>query len=194
MLTFFSDRLIAVTENKREPRNGEIIMATDEHDYCGCEICAGGVDAFHARVERDMRDFGISVISVGPSENSPTFTYSVGFFQIYQPDVIIFGLSPLIATALLNDLYSKVSAGEIRVRDWLVDTSLANLPMTFRRADPDKIDEWMTATFAWSRKKLGRDPECYVMVWPDREGKFPWDAGFDERFRGIQPDVWSSLS
>lgn len=162
------------------------------HDEIECEVCSGGMEAFQAKVERDMRDYGISVIGVARSSDSPTFTYSVGFFQIDSPEVIIFGLDPRIATTLLNDLYSKVVEGKIKPRDWLVDTTLANLPVTFRRADPDVIDEWMTAAFAWSRKKTRRDPECLVMVWPDREGKFPWDPGFDTKFEGVQPQVWAS--
>lgn len=33
------------------------------------------------------------------------------------------------------------------------------------------------------------DFKAVQLFWPDRSGKFPWEEGFDESFRRIQPDL-----
>lgn len=165
-----------------------------DHDFCECAVCVGGIEAFDAKVERDMADGGISIVGVAPSAETPTFTYTVGFFQTENPEIIIFGLSPPIAATLLNDLADKIKSGVIAPRDWLVDDTLASMPLTFRAVDFERASEFITVARAKAREKTGAEPACLMIVWPDAEGRFPWDSGFDERFRGIQPDIWRSVS
>jgi len=35
----------------------------------------------------------------------------------------------------------------------------------------------------------GDDFPCLQIVWPDRAGRFPWEADFDAQFEGNQPDL-----
>ena len=42
----------------------------------------------------------------------------------------------------------------------------------------------------WSRWfYAGDDFPCQQIVWPDRAGLFPWEAGFDPTFANKQPDL-----
>jgi hypothetical protein len=42
----------------------------------------------------------------------------------------------------------------------------------------------------WSRWfYAGDDFPCLQIVWPDREGLFPWEDGFDQTFKGKQIDL-----
>ena len=44
--------------------------------------------------------------------------------------------------------------------------------------------------FGWNRWfYAGDDFPCLQLIWPDRNGVFPWEKGFDETFREDQPDL-----
>jgi hypothetical protein len=42
----------------------------------------------------------------------------------------------------------------------------------------------------WSRWFYGGDAfPCLQIVWSDRDGRFPWQSGFDPALAGLQPDL-----
>ena len=123
---------------------------------------------------------------MGDAEHQP-FIYSTGWWKsANHPEIIVFGLRSETASAILWDLYREVVAGDPLPIATRTDRAFARLPAYLlpvnRRFYPDYL--------GWSRWFYGNDDwPCLHLVWPDREGRFPWEDGVSPDFARIQPDL-----
>jgi len=133
-------------------------------------------DVLH-RQDEHIKQVGWAVTAVLPTDDDPAapFAYTVGLTELGFPDLVIAGLSPQIAQALLNDLAGRVHdrttrfAHGQRIDDLLVgyDAVIVDGPAT----------EALYPGTAYAR--YGRDlVRLQQIVWPDRHGRFPWDPGY----------------
>jgi hypothetical protein len=120
---------------------------------------------------------GWAVTMVLPTADDPgvAFAYTVGLTARGFPELVIAGLPPDIAHALLNDLASRVydwaarfSHGQ-RIGDLLVgyDAVIVDGPAT----------EALYPGAAYARYGTGR-VRLRQVVWPDPRGRFPWEPGY----------------
>ncbi|AJF08283.1 hypothetical protein GSUB_17560 (plasmid) [Geoalkalibacter subterraneus] len=137
------------------------------------------------KIVSDIENVGWSVIGVfGDIEkNEPPFSYSVGFSRMGKPEIIVVGLPLEIAQSIINEIGQRFKktgvfpvAGDIR-------DDLANLPCTFIALSEQAVKERLRAATALMDPPV----EALQLIWPDRQGKFPWDEGFDESMRAAQP-------
>lgn len=110
------------------------------------------------------------------SENTPTYTYTVGISPKFGFELIIMGPRYQIAGYILNEIVTRhLAAGkklEMNVpQDWV-----GNMPAIFRECDPKKVRELGNQAFEYYGKE---DIKFIQIVIPDREGRFPEDAGYD---------------
>ena len=120
---------------------------------------------------------GWAVTMVVPTSTDPgaPFAYTVGLTARTQPELVIAGLDPLIAQTLLNDLAARVIEQHMQLahgqhlHDLIAgyDAVLVDGPVT---------DDLYPGT------AIGRYGADHVrlrqIVWPDRDGRFPWDPGY----------------
>lgn len=130
---------------------------------------------------------GWYVIKVGAGAEAAAFAYSLGLFKTFgQPEVILFGLDLDTMHTLINDVGEAVRKGRRFAAGDSCDELLDGYTCTFRSVSPAHLRDNMTYT-QWF---YGHDEFPAVqLVWPDRNGKFPWDDGFDDRYRAAQPDL-----
>jgi hypothetical protein len=129
---------------------------------------------------------------VAPVEDPPTpgYTYSIGFEDSFgYPDLVIFGLAPVASRGLLEMVATHLEAGgEIPVGVFvgLLDNDLpaAVLPIQM----PDHADLFAGAQAFYDRD----DFRIRQFIWPDKQGKLPWDQGYDERLLLAQPVIAST--
>ena len=136
---------------------------------------------------RILEDQGWYVIKVGAGEGEPAFAYSLGLFEnLGQPEVILFGLDLDTMHTLINDVGELArKRGCFRNGD-TSDELLEGYTCGFRHVTLENLRNRMTYT-QWY---YGHDEFPAVqLVWPDMSGKLPWELGFDERYRGDQPDL-----
>jgi len=121
--------------------------------------------------------YGWAVTAVLPTPTDPCtpFAYTVGLTARTQPELVIAGLDPLIAQALLDDLAARVLEH---------DTQLAHgqhLPDLIAGYDAVLVDGPVTDDL-YPGTAIGRYGADRVrlrqIVWPDRDGRFPWDPGY----------------
>jgi Domain of unknown function (DUF4262) len=121
--------------------------------------------------------YGWAVTAVLPTPTDPCtpFAYTVGLTERAQPELVIAGLDPLIAQALLNDLAQRVidhsaqlTHGQ-RLTDLIAgyDAALVDGPIT-----QDLYPGTAIGRYGADRVALRQ------IVWPDRDGRFPWDPGY----------------
>lgn len=134
-----------------------------------------------------LREHGWFRTGVHADDDGPGFSYSTGFWvTLRQPEIIIFDLRDDIAHDVLWDLFRSAKEGEALPPGTRTDRVFANLSAyAFPLAKRHYANH-----LGWSRWFYGGDDfPCLQIVWPDRAGIFPWEAGFDLTFANKQPDL-----
>lgn len=123
--------------------------------------------------------YGMSVIGVG---DNPSFTYTIGLFERFGFELITVGLNPNTARMIFNHIHhslkegfkielSKIYAGE--------ENPWANLPMKFELANHrNMFDKYAVQAWGW----WDREIPIYQMVFSDRDGLLPGQAGYDHAY------------
>jgi hypothetical protein len=155
---------------------------------------------------------GFALRHVLASENMPAFSYTVGLHVpgSQKPELFLSGLSIPFCVHWLLDLGFRVQgppplatrqrmAREQHVPlETLVfppegqlflpgvrynDLAGNDLPLCFGEVERRFSDEFFGQAIAFHRT---RDFPVLQIVWTDRQGRFPWDDGFEPRFEGKQ--------
>ena len=128
--------------------------------------------------------FGTHVFSEG---DSLAFSYTTGLWLREQaPELVVFSLDQNIAHQILCDIVNDLRNGKAFPRGAYVPDIFANggayfFPVAKRH---------YRLHFGWSRWFYDGDEfPCLQLVWPDREGRFPWQDGVAEGYRELQPDL-----
>ena len=139
------------------------------------------------RVIDDVEKYGWHCLKVGGE--APEFAYSVGLWKsMNMPEIIMFGLPLDHSHAMLGNVVDVVRAGASIFDGARLADVMNNFDVAVRSVHPSHIGDHFG--FArWFKRIEGRseDVEAFQVFWPDREGRFPWEADFDKYFDGMQP-------
>ena len=153
-----------------------------------------GLDAPNESLEQDeqvfvakVREHGWLRTSVLEDDSGPGFSYTTGFFvSNRQPELIIFGMKHEIAHDIFWDLYREGKANRSLPAAMRTNAVFANLPAYVFSVAKRFYSDYL----GWSRWFYGGDAfPCLQIVWPDREGVFPWEDGFNTDLYDLQPDL-----
>jgi hypothetical protein len=134
-----------------------------------------------------IREHGWFRTTVHADEGGPGFSYSTGFWlSAHHPELVMFGLKTDIAHDVFWGLFRGAKQGRELVPGRRTQDAFAHLPAyAFSVSSRCYADH-----LGWSRWfYCGDEFPCLQIVWPDRAGVFPWEAGFDPEFRADQPDL-----
>jgi len=134
------------------------------------------MSAFRENLEKNIKEFGHFVIgtATGPDDNIP-MSYTVGLSDDgTTPELIVFGLPPKIAVALLNDAANLLKADALPL-DTPVE-HLANLPIVFKAVSSEVVSDYILQANGRAKRNI----PALQMVLPDTNGLFPWESGYDE--------------
>jgi len=133
----------------------------------------------------DVEEFGLHIVSVPEDGQAPGFSFSIGMWESFDhPEVVVFGLPDEVAVELLNGVADEVSEGKTFPAGTKHDGLLQDYPVQFVEVPNAAVREFL-ATAVWAYD--GADFPAVQLVWPDKQGRWPWDAGVREGFRGMQP-------
>jgi hypothetical protein len=140
-------------------------------------------------MEADIAEYGWHCLHVLPreGEDHTPFTYSIPVTEtLRHPEIAIFGLSRETAHAILADCANDIRAGTRYVTDKpLAGVLGGDVRVIFKCVRKDRMREYFgTAT----RHYKGTDFEVWVMFWPSKDGRFPWE-GFDTPLQAEALDV-----
>jgi hypothetical protein len=146
----------------------------------------------HGAIER----CGFFVMAVGSTPMVPSWAYTIGLLERGHPELVTVGLSSTSAHRFLSRAYDDLTAGvpldigRAHRRMWEADgialaVSFVNVPdLQWHR--PSTLLNCLLAYYD-GRGGFPCEPRVCQLVWPDMEGRLPWDAGFDESMRIYQP-------
>jgi len=152
------------------------------------------LDASEANLDSDeqtfvakVREHGWFRMSVAGDSEGPGFSYTTGFWvSARQPEVILFGLKSETAHDVFWDLFRDAEGNKSLVPGRATQEVFGNQPAYVFPVAKRFYAEYL----GWSRWFYGSDDfPCFQIVWPDRNGVFPWQPGFDPQFFGSQPDL-----
>jgi len=142
-------------------------------------------DRVDRHVLEDVEKHGWSDMHIFPVEGSEgePWNYSVGLTQSCDhPELCIVGMRQDQAHQILWSAVTLIKDGAKLEPDTYVDRVIEQFPMAVLEvADVHRYDY----PLSMATRLYGEVP-ANQLVWPDEEGKFPWQQGFDERYREQQ--------
>jgi hypothetical protein len=140
-------------------------------------------DDHDLKILGDIERVGWSVIGIEEDDNGPGYCFSLGIYHtLGHPEILLMGLKPVIAARLINDMGDAVRAGR-RFEPGCQDEDLASFPLHFIAVDRALYRKYVGYA-RWLYR--GSDFPLLQCVWPDKQGVFPWQEGFDARFFQVQ--------
>lgn len=144
-------------------------------------------DISEQKVIDDIAKFGWHCVNILPEGSAVAYSFTVGMFHTYQyPELIIFGLPADIAHEILSVA---------------VDTIQRKKPIDLSRPT-DELLEGYSCCFVEVPTSQYRDHvgfcrwyyegngfPLYQIVWPSREGIFPWHPEASSEFKETQPVI-----
>lgn len=144
-------------------------------------------DEVEARVRSDIERHGWHVVIVPPEADAPGWAHSIGLWERFgHPELIVFGSEPRQLAALVNALGERVRAGRRFAAGDCDPGMLQELPFAFREV----AARW-TQVFLGNAAWHYRDERFPALqgFWPDRAGRFPWDADCAADVASEQPQL-----
>jgi hypothetical protein len=139
------------------------------------------------RVAHDIARHGWHVVLIPPEADSPGWAHSIGLWQRFEhPELLVFGSEPRQLGALVNALGERVRGGRRFAADSEDAGVLEDLPFAFRAVAPRWTNVFL-GNAAWHYRSE-RFPVLQGF-WPDREGRFPWDAACAAEVAAEQPQL-----
>ena len=137
------------------------------------------------KCEADIQQYGLHVLKVAGDNEWPDFAYSIGLFDSFEhPEVIILGLPGDVAHRILNGLADILRSGKRFADGDESDDLLEGYPCRFLAVPPEQV----VAHFGWAMWYYdGRAFPTLQLVYPDREGHWPWDGHVSSGFLAQQP-------
>lgn len=138
------------------------------------------VAAQNRGIADNIRNYGWHCLHVFPTEeDQDKFSYSIGFAESYgAPEILIFGLERDKAHALLNECANLLKAGHVIQTDVEDSNVLAGgYNVVFKPVRSDCFGEYLGTA---GRYYQDRPFKAVVMFIPDRDHRFPWQAGYDD--------------
>ncbi len=119
---------------------------------------------------------------------TPAYAYSIGMpAAVGFPDVAVFGLTPVAANGLVTLVADACRGGtQIPLGVELVGLLDNELRCCFAPIDTAEHAALFATAAAWYR---GEPFEIVQLLFPDRNGFLPYEAGYEQRMRFAQPIV-----
>jgi hypothetical protein len=140
-------------------------------------------------IEQSVRTHGWHFIAVEPDEDTPPFSYTIGFAHTFaHPEVMIFGLDGRLAHSIASDMASRLKEGHPFSAGHTYSGLLDGYDVAVRPVHPTQHLLHLGYAIAFYRRLQKRDLLTAIQVfWPDKAGKFPFELECDPRAAARQP-------
>jgi hypothetical protein len=118
------------------------------------------------------------------------WSYTIGLVERGHPEVVTFGLPPNAAVAILNWVHDRDVAGR-RIEPGTIERyngvpiTLVPAPVQWMMSDDDPMGQWF-AHYGVGRPTI-EPPPLLQLVWADRHGVLPGQAGCERAIEERQP-------
>jgi hypothetical protein len=151
-----------------------------------------GLDDHDRKLLSDVDRVGWHLVMIPEEDEAPGWAFSVGLFKSFgHPEVVVFGLPLELGGRVVNGIGAHIKAGSVFAAESEYPGILEGVLCTFRPVDR-----------RWYRPFIGyatwyyRDGDFPVLqcLWPDKQQRYPWDAGFKPAWLWAQPLLYETES
>jgi hypothetical protein len=125
------------------------------------------------RVTANIHRYGWHVAMNYGDDRSAPFAYSVGAASLGLPELIVAGIDPATGAQLINAVLARGRTEGLP--EGVAMAGLANHPLILKALTSDQAQRWLPMADAHHQ---GRPFAAMQMVYPDPDGRFPWDPGY----------------
>ncbi|MBW8813302.1 MAG: DUF4262 domain-containing protein [Caulobacterales bacterium] len=133
---------------------------------------------------------------VGDYRTGPAWGYTIGFDEtLNQPEVIVFDVPSRSAAVLFEKVFKELRAGLLILEDGMIWPPGEPHACVWRKVHPSHIDceeGWFTLALHRRARVTGKrfGLEAFQFVLSDNDGRLPWEVGYDEALRALQPALY----
>lgn len=145
------------------------------------------MNRIQAMLAKVIREHGMAIQFVFATEEEPgpNFAYTIGMTDIGAPELIVFGFPQQLAGGVMNHLFNEMRTCQLQ-RDLDKVEDLLSVPLLLESIDSDVASEFTVQAEVYYEQR-GRKPVYKQMLWPDEQGIYPNQKGFDKALREVQP-------
>lgn len=126
----------------------------------------------------------------GGDSEGPAFAYTVGLFGLGHPELLIFGVYPEDALAVLNDLGERIMAGANLLPGQLITFDQWPHRVVAEEV-PNPGDIVFTANRFYQRPDEASVP-VLQLSYDDNAGRFPWEEEYSDPERQPRPGAFTA--
>jgi hypothetical protein len=145
------------------------------------------MNAYERTVLANVEKFGWHCTSVAPrsGEVGESFSYTVGLSQTFDStELMVFGLASDVAHSIFSIFVDRLREGRPIPLDAPSDDLLKDYPCVFVPVPRPRYNDYVfSALWFYAEQEF----QLHQLVYPDREGRFPWHAAAASDFRHQQP-------
>ena len=142
-------------------------------------------DDFDRKLLADIARVGWAVLGIPEDDEGPGYAFSIGLYRTFaHPEVILIGLPWEVSHRFTNAIGAAVRTGERYEAGREYDHLAEGYPSAFVAVDRSHYKQYL-GTAGWFYR--GWDFPVIQMVYPDRDGAYPWDAGSTPGYWRRQP-------
>lgn len=148
-----------------------------------------GEDDSERKVLDDIENFGWHCVHIQAEADLVEYSFTIGLFQSFKhPELIIFGLPRQTAHQVLALVADAARAHAPIDLSSPTDALLKNYSCCFAEVPRAQYHEHM-GYGRWYY--MGNGFPLYQVIWPSRDGFYPWHPKATESFRVAQPVIAS---
>ncbi len=147
--------------------------------------------AAERQILADIAENGVHIANVAEGEGRPEYSYTVGLWHTYRhAELLVVGLADEVAADLLNQAVDAIDAGRAFAAGERHEGLVNHYPVHFGAVAAVQAQQWLPVV-AWAYER--GDVACLQLVYPDKQGRWPWQADVREGFRAVQPVLERSI-
>lgn len=134
----------------------------------------------------NIETYGFQVTSVfDPKGKDPNFAYSIGIQKTTgKPEMIVFGMPPRTAHYLISTYFEQAKAGRRFVPSRPYGGFSKEHRVFVQPVLRGKYAHYMAAADGYYGE---RGYQAVQLIYPDKQGRWPWNADVLPRFKLLQP-------
>jgi Domain of unknown function (DUF4262) len=140
-------------------------------------------ESFREALEH-IEENGLTIMHVLGDDKALAWTYSTGLYDSYgQPEIIASGFPSGLASSILNQAARRMEKGGIIKQNVRIAGFISDVDVVFRPVESKWKARLMLRTCWFYGNSDFPAMQC---ICPDFENHFPWEKGFDQRWRNRQ--------
>lgn len=134
------------------------------------------IKQYHAKVDENIQKYGYHSTFVF-ADKTPSFCYSTGIFKSFGiPEIFISSLPQNLSNTLIQSYVDKFKDATPVPLNTRLDDLTDRFPVYLIEVPEDKSTDYVLSSIRFYKS----NPYKYVqLVYPDTNGHFPNDAGYD---------------